>query len=187
MKFIQTPLPGVVVIEPQVFGDERGFFLELFRSEEFAAAGIPDTFVQGNHSRSSRGILRGLHYQQVQPQGKLVRVARGEVYDVAVDIRKGSPTFGQWYGTTLDDRSMRMLYVPPDFAHGFVVLSEVADFIYQCTDYYHPASEQGIAWDDPEVGIEWPLRDVLLSDKDRLLPLLSAQDEGKLPAYHGAS
>ncbi len=185
MKFTDTNLPGVIIIEPKVFGDERGFFLETFRTEAFSRVGITEQLVQANHSRSTSGVLRGLHYQLVQPQGKLVRVARGSVYDVAVDVRRGSPHFGDWYGATLDDTDMRMMYIPPGFAHGFVVLSEVADFIYQCTDYYHPESEQGIAWNDPDIGIEWPIQNVSLSEKDRRYPTLSEQSEANLPLYYG--
>ena len=183
MKIIETSLPGVVVIEPRIFGDKRGFFLETYREDVLQEAGINDRFVQDNQSRSTRGVLRGLHYQLVQPQGKLVRVTRGEVFDVAVDIRRGSPTFGQWYGTILDEESMRMMYVPPGFAHGFLVLSEIADFFYKCTDYYHPQSEQGILWNDPEIGIQWPMTEVELSDKDKENPLLRAQAEERLPLY----
>ena len=183
MKIIHTNLPGVVVFEPKRFGDSRGFFLETSRDDLLKEVGINESFVQDNHSRSTKGVLRGLHYQLVQPQGKLVRVARGAVYDVAVDVRHGSPTFGQWYGTTLDEESMRMMYVPPGFAHGFVVLSEIADFIYKCTNYYHPQSEQGIAWNDPELDIQWPLRDVSLSDKDQANPNLSQQLKENLPLY----
>ena len=183
MKIIQTPLPGVIVLEPERYGDARGFFLETYRADFFKEAGINLPFVQDNHSRSPRGILRGLHYQLTQPQGKLVRVTRGEVFDVAVDIRKGSSTFGQWCGAILDEESMRMMYVPPGFAHGFVVLSDVADFLYKCTDYYHPQSEQGILWNDPQIGIQWPITEVQLSDKDNNNPLLSAQPEERLPEY----
>lgn len=183
MKVTETPLPGVLVLEPKKFGDARGFFLETYREDFLVKVGITEHFVQDNHSRSGKGVLRGLHYQLTQPQGKLVRVARGEVFDVAVDVRQGSPNFGQWFGTTLDEGSMRMMYVPPGFAHGFLVLSEVADFIYQCTDYYHPQSEQGIAWDDPEIGIEWPTMDVILSDKDCRNPTLSQQPSELLPQY----
>lgn len=185
MKIVQTQLPGVMILEPRLHGDARGFFLETYRADTFEKAGISLPFVQDNHSRSSRGILRGLHYQLIQPQGKLVRVTFGEVFDVAVDIRRGSPTFGQWCGAILDDKSMRMMYVPPGFAHGFVVLSDVADFLYKCTDYYHPQSEQGILWNDPEIDIQWPLTEVQLSDKDKAHPLLSAQVEEKLPEYCG--
>lgn len=182
MKVIETELPGVLVLEPRVFGDARGFFLETYRAALFDELGIPG-FVQDNHSRSQRGVLRGLHYQLEQPQGKLVRVTRGRVFDVAVDVRRGSPTFGRWSGIELDDESLRQFYIPPGFAHGFLVLSEVADFVYKCTDYYHPASEYGIAWDDPAIGIDWPLREVTLSDKDRRNPRL--QDQVRLPNYSG--
>ena len=187
MKIIETPLPGVVVIEPKVFGDKRGFFLETFRQDVLQQAGINETFVQDNHSRSSQGVLRGLHYQLTQTQGKLVRVTSGAVYDVAVDVREGSPTFGQWYGTELNEETMRMMYVPPGYAHGFVVLSESADFLYKCTDYYHPESEQGIAWDDPDIGIEWPITnltsEIPLSEKDKNNVLLKDQSTDKLPSY----
>ena len=185
MNIIKTALPGVVVIEPKRFGDSRGFFLETYREDILKEAGITQPFVQDNHSRSTYGVLRGLHYQLQQPQGKLVRVARGEVFDVAVDVRQGSPTFGEWYGAILDEESMRMMYVPPGFAHGFVVLSEVADFIYKCTDYYHPQSEQGILWNDPDVGIEWPITEVELSDKDQTNPRLNQQTKERLSTYSG--
>lgn len=181
MKFKETSLQGVLVIEPEIFSDERGFFLECSREDVFREAGITGNFVQVNHSRSGRGTLRGLHYQLVQPQGKLGRVARGAVFDVAVDIRKGSPTFGNWFGTTLDDESMHMMYTPPGYAHGFVVLSDKADFIYQCTDYYHPQSEQGIAWDDPDIAIEWPISEITLSERDRRNPNLA--DQKNIPEY----
>lgn len=175
-----TSLTGVHLFEPRVFGDERGFFLETFRRSDLDEAGISADFVQHNHSRSQRGVLRGLHYQLVQPQGKLVRCARGLIFDVAVDIRRGSETFGEWFGAMLDDQTHRQLYVPPDFAHGFLVLSEVADVVYKCTDYYHPDSEAGIAWDDPAIGIEWPLGelagDVIVSEKDREHPGLLRQE-----------
>ena len=187
MKIIETHLPGVVVIEPKVCGDKRGFFLETFRQDVLQQAGINVTFVQDNHSRSSQGVLRGLHYQLTQTQGKLVRVTSGSVFDVAVDVRLGSPTFGQWYGTQLDEESMRMMYVPPGYAHGFVVLSESADFLYKCTEYYHPESEQGIAWDDPDIGIEWPIAnlssEIALSEKDKNNVRLKDQSSDKLPAY----
>lgn len=184
MKIESAPsLPEVLIIEPKVFGDERGFFLETFHVKHLAEAGLNVEFVQDNQSRSGRGVLRGLHYQLVQPQGKLVRVSRGEVFDVAVDVRVGSPTFGQWFGCILDDKTHRQLYVPPGFAHGFCVLSDVADFVYKCTDYYHPQSEQGIAWDDPALGIEWPLSDVQLSEKDRQHPVLAEQLRERLPVY----
>ena len=187
MKIIETHLPGVIVIEPKIFGDKRGFFLETFRQDVLQQAGINVTFVQDNHSRSNQGVLRGLHYQLKQTQGKLVRVTRGSVFDVAVDVREGSPTFGQWYGTQLDEESMRMMYVPPGYAHGFVVLSESADFLYKCTEYYHPESEQGIAWDDPNIGIEWPITnlssEIALSEKDKNNVLLKDQPTDQLPDY----
>lgn len=186
MKIIATPLPGVILLEPKRHGDSRGFFLETYREDIFKEAGIDLPFVQDNHSRSKRGILRGLHYQLIQPQGKLVRVASGQVFDVAVDVRTGSPNFGRWFGEILDEENMRMMYVPPGFAHGFVVLSESADFIYKCTDYYHPPSEQGIAWNDPEIGIEWPITDVRLSEKDKNNTLLKNQSQEYLPRYSEA-
>ena len=183
MKIITTNLPGVIVFEPKVFGDKRGFFLETFREDVLKDSGINAQFVQDNHSRSSKGVLRGLHYQMIQTQGKLVRVATGSVFDVAVDVRHGSPTFGELYGAQLDEDNMRMMYVPPGYAHGFVVLSDKTDFIYKCTDYYHPQSEQGIAWDDPDIGIEWPLKEIALSDKDKNNVLLKDQPTDKLPSY----
>jgi dTDP-4-dehydrorhamnose 3,5-epimerase len=183
MKIIKTPLPGVLILEPKLHGDSRGFFLETYREDTLKEAGINERFIQDNHSRSTRGILRGLHYQLIQPQGKLVRVAQGAVFDVAVDVRKGSPTFGQWTGATLDEESMRMMYIPPGFAHGFLVLSDIADFIYKCTDYYHPESEQGILWDDPDIGIEWPITDIQLSERDSNNPRLQDQPEERLPQY----
>jgi len=188
MKIIKTHLPGVIVFEPKVFGDSRGFFLETYREDVLKEAGINVNFVQDNHSRSTAGVLRGLHYQMIQPQGKLVRVTSGAVFDVAVDIRKGSPTFGGWYGAQLDEQSMRMMYIPHGYAHGFVVLTESADFLYKCTDYYHPQSEYGIAWDDPDIGINWPLQnlpsaELSLSDKDKINPALKDQLEDRLPAY----
>jgi dTDP-4-dehydrorhamnose 3,5-epimerase len=185
VKIIETPLPGVVVVEPRVFGDERGFFVETFREEVLLAAGVSVRFVQDNQSRSRCGVLRGLHYQLLQPQGKLVRVARGRVFDVAVDVRVGSPFFGQWFGIELDDVLHRQLYVPPGFAHGFLVLSDVADFVYKCTDYYHPASEQGIAWNDPGIGIQWPDAGIApqLSAKDAANPPLRGQSGDRLPVY----
>ncbi|WP_372834951.1 dTDP-4-dehydrorhamnose 3,5-epimerase [Pontibacterium sp.] len=168
MNVIQTEIPGVVVIEPVVHGDERGFFLETFqarRYSEVAEIGLP--FVQDNYSRSAKGVLRGLHFQKLRPQGKLVRVVRGEVYDIAVDIREGSPTFGRWFGTILNEDNKKQLWVPPGLAHGFVVLSDIADFEYKCTDYYDPADEGCLAWDDPDIGIEWPVDSPVLSSKDQ--------------------
>jgi len=187
MKIIKTHLPGVIVFEPKVFGDTRGFFLETYREDVLQQAGLDVKFVQDNHSRSAQGVLRGLHYQMKQTQGKLVRVASGSVFDVAVDVRQGSPTFSQWFGTQLDEQTMRMMYVPPGYAHGFVVLSQSADFLYKCTDYYHPESEQGIAWDDPDIGIDWPVAEISsmisLSGKDKNNILLKEQTQENLPAY----
>ena len=183
MKVHPTELPGVLLIEPRVFGDARGFFLETYHEERYREAGVGVRFVQDNHSHSTRGVLRGLHYQQVQPQGKLVQVMRGAVYDVAVDIRRGSPTFGRWTGHVLDDQNRHQLYVPPGFAHGFVVLSDEVDFMYKCSDFYHPASEGGVAWDDPDLGIAWPLRDVQLSAKDQVHPRLRDVASERLPVF----
>ena len=171
MGATRLAIPDVVLIEPKVFGDARGFFLESFNQKAFdEATGTNYQFVQDNHSRSSRGVLRGLHYQIQQPQGKLVRVARGKVWDVAVDIRKGSPTFGQWVGVELSENNQHQLWVPPGFAHGFVVLSESADFLYKTTDYYSPQHERCIAWNDPALAITWPLEGgaPMLSGKDAM-------------------
>jgi len=170
MKIEKTPLQDLLIIEPQVFGDSRGFFLESWSRARFAQAGLDIDFVQDNHSRSTRGTLRGLHFQTVHPQGKLVRVTAGAVFDVAVDLRSSSPTVGRWFGLQLSAENHRMLWVPPGFAHGFYVLSGIADFQYKCSDVYDPGSELTLRWDDPEVGIEWPLLPDLplrLSDKDR--------------------
>ena len=161
------PIAGAKVIEPKVFGDSRGFFLETFQAERYAECGIDLPFVQDNHSRSQQGVLRGLHFQKTKPQGKLVRVVQGEVFDVAVDIRPGSPSFGQWQGVILSEESKRQFWVPPGLAHGFVVLSETADFEYKCTDYYDPSDEGCLIWDDPTVAIDWPFQNPLLSEKDR--------------------
>ena len=174
MNVIKTKLKDCVIIEPKVFGDERGFFLETFQAERYAAlAGINLLFVQDNHSRSSKAVLRGLHYQKTKPQGKLVRVVRGEVYDVAVDIRQDSPTFGQWEGVILSEENKRQFWVPPGFAHGFVVLSETADFEYKCTDYYDPSDEGSLLWSDPDLNIPWPIDNPKLSEKDANAPLLA--------------
>ncbi|MEO4046312.1 dTDP-4-dehydrorhamnose 3,5-epimerase [Pseudomonas sp. CAU 1711] len=172
MRVIETLLPGVLIIEPKVFGDQRGFFQETFQLERYRQCGIDLPFVQDNHSRSGRGVLRGLHFQRARPQGKLVSVSRGVVYDVAVDIDPQSPTCGQFVGVELSDENHRQLWVPPGYAHGFCVLSEVADFQYKCTDYYQPEDEGGLLWNDPEVGIPWPIVDPQLSAKDRVNPLL---------------
>lgn len=168
MNIIKTEIPDVLIIEPKVFGDARGFFFESFNSRSFAAAtGLSPAFVQDNHSRSAKNVLRGLHYQIRQPQGKLVRVAAGEVFDVAVDLRRNSPTFGKWTGTTLSAENKRMMWVPEGFAHGFLVLSESADFLYKTTDYYAPEHERCVVWNDPDIGIQWPLSgDPVLAAKD---------------------
>lgn len=175
MKVIQTKLPEVCIIEPQVFGDSRGFFYESFNARKFAElTGVQAEFVQDNHSKSGKNILRGLHYQIRQAQGKLVRVVSGEVFDVAVDIRKSSPNFGQWVGVNLSAENSRQLWVPPGFAHGFVVLSEQAEFLYKTTDYWAPEHERCLAWNDPEIGIDWPISEApLLSAKDQIGKSLS--------------
>lgn len=157
MRFITTSIPDVVLIEPKVFGDSRGFFMETWRADAFEKEGLPTTFVQDNFSRSTQGVLRGLHYQIQQPQGKLVRVTRGEVYDVAVDLRRASKSFGKAVGARLSADNKRALWVPPGFAHGFYVISDIAEFAYKCTDYYAPEHERSLRWDDPTVGIDWPL------------------------------
>lgn len=189
MNMHPTALPGVLRIEPVVHGDARGFFLETFRENLLAEHGIAAPFVQDNHSRSGRGVLRGLHYQREHPQGKLVRVVRGRILDVAVDIRRGSPHFGRALAAELDDVAHHQLYIPPGFAHGFLVLSEVADVLYRCTDYYHPASEGGIRWDDAALDIPWPMLDSppRVSDKDARLPRLSEIPADQLPIYPGAA
>ncbi len=172
-----TRIPDVLLIEPTVYGDHRGFFIETYHRRKFADAGLDATFVQDNLSRSRQGILRGLHYQLHQPQGKLVRAVRGEVYDVAVDLRRGSATFGQWVGVTLSEENHRSVYIPPGFAHGFCVVSNVADVFYKCTDLYAPEHERTLLWNDPQLGIDWPLTgDPVLSDKDRRgVPLSEAE------------
>ena len=172
MKIIETALPGVLIIEPKVFGDHRGFFLETFQAERYREAGIRLPFVQDNHSRSGQGVLRGLHFQRSRPQGKLVSVSRGAVYDVAVDINPDSPTCGRFVGVELNDENHRQLWIPPGYAHGFCVLSEVADFQYKCTDYYAPEDEGGLLWNDPEINIPWPVDNPQLSAKDQRNPSL---------------
>jgi dTDP-4-dehydrorhamnose 3,5-epimerase len=170
MKVIETAIPDLLVLEPKVFGDARGFFLESWNERSFReATGVALPFVQDNHSRSARGVLRGLHYQLRQPQGKLVRVVRGSVFDVAVDLRRASPSFGQWHGVELSEDNHRQLWVPPGFGHGFLVTSESADFLYKTTDYYAPEHERCVRWDDPALAIAWPIEGLtpLLSEKDR--------------------
>ncbi|MFM8322196.1 MAG: dTDP-4-dehydrorhamnose 3,5-epimerase [Chloroflexota bacterium] len=174
MQFLSTSIPGVIVIEPRLFGDERGYFMETYQAQRFAEAGIPDLFVQDNHSGSRQGILRGLHYQIRQPQGKLVRVVAGEVYDVVVDIRSSSPTFGCWVGETLSVGNRRQVWAPPGMAHGFYVVSEWAEVVYKTTDYYAPQWERTLQWNDPALGIPWPL-------VDAQPPILSAKDAVGLP------
>ncbi len=190
MKITPTALlPELLVFEPAVHSDERGFFVESFRDTWLAEAGIAPRFVQDNHSRSRRFTLRGLHWQDARPQGKLVRVARGSVLDVAVDIRRDSASFGTWVSRVLDDKTHNQLWIPPGFAHGFLVLSEEADFCYRCTAYYDPHGQCGIRYDDPRLGIAWPLdgRAPLLSDKDRALPYLDEISLASLPSFAGRS
>lgn len=173
MNVIRTTIPDLLILEPKVFGDSRGFFFESFNAQCFReATGLEVIFVQDNHSRNQQGVLRGLHYQIQHPQGKLVRVVRGMVFDVAVDIRKSSPTFGQWVGVELTEDNHRQVWIPPGFAHGFLVLSEAADFLYKATDYYAPKYERSILWNDPAIGIDWRLEGE---------PLLSAKDKGGIP------
>ncbi len=174
MQFIPTAIPEVLSIEPRVFQDDRGFFLETYQAQKYAAAGIAQPMVQDNHSGSRQGVLRGLHYQIHNPQGKLVRVVAGEIFDVAVDLRRSSPTFGQWVGVTLSAKNHRQLWIPAGFAHGFYTVSEWAEIVYKVTDYYDPKSERTVMWNDPQIGIRWPLR-------DGVPPLLSPKDSQGLP------
>jgi dTDP-4-dehydrorhamnose 3,5-epimerase len=179
MHRLPTHLEGPVLLEPSKFGDERGFFMETFRADAWAAEGVPTEFVQDNHSRSRRGTIRGIHFQTHPGQGKLVRVARGSVLDVVVDLRRGSPTFGEWEGFELDDVHGHQLWIPVGFGHGFCVLSDVADFVYKCTAYYDPATEAGIRFDDPEVGVRWPDDiELLYSERDRTAPRLAEIADG---------
>ena len=181
MKFVPFAIPGVIVIEPDVHKDSRGFFLETYHEEKYRAGGIPGGFVQDNQSRSGGGTLRGLHLQLQRPQGKLIRVIEGEIFDVAVDVRRSSPTFGKWVGVTLTAENFKQCYIPQGFAHGFAVVSAVAQVEYKCTDIYDAASEIGIAWDDPALGIEWPFSNPILSDRDKRHPRLA--DVAHLPDY----
>jgi dTDP-4-dehydrorhamnose 3,5-epimerase len=185
VKVIETGIPGLVVIEPDVFSDQRGFFIETWSRDRYREAGVREDFVQDNLSFSRRGVLRGLHFQNPKPQGKLVYVLQGEVFDVAVDIRRGSPTFGQWYGVILSADNKRQLYVPPGFAHGFCVTSEMALFAYKCTNLYDPNAEGVIAWNDPDLGIDWPVDDPELSAKDADAMRLHELPEGRLIPYAG--
>jgi dTDP-4-dehydrorhamnose 3,5-epimerase len=183
MKVIETTLPGVLLIEPAVHGDARGFFMETWHKERYAAAGLPATFVQDNLSFSQQGTLRGLHFQYPQAQGKQVFVLQGEVFDVAVDIRTGSPTFGRWVGITLSADNKYQLYIPEGLAHGFCVTSETALFAYKCTDFYNPQTEGGIIWNDPDIGITWPIEVPVLSEKDQNYPRLNELLPGRLPQF----
>lgn len=187
MKVIETKLPGVLIIEPAVFGDARGFFIETWNQKRYAEIGLSASFVQDNLSFSTRGTLRGLHFQHPNTQGKLVFVLQGEVFDVAVDIREGSPTFGQWVGVTLSADNKRQVYIPEGFVHGFWVTSETALFAYKCTDFYNPQAEGGIAWDDPDLGIAWPGEKPILSEKDWNYPRLRELPPGRLPQYGGVN
>lgn len=186
MKVVGTDLPGCLVIEPRVFGDERGYFYEAWNAQRFAEHGLPTGFVQGNVSASAKGVLRGLHFQWPgNPQGKLVSVLEGEVYDVAVDVRRGSPTFGRWQAVVLSADNKRHFWIPEGFAHGFQALSERAVFAYQCTAPYDPSSESGIRWDDPQLAIDWPIAGPSLSPKDAVAPLLGDMAPERLPAFAG--
>ncbi len=189
MNVIETNLPGVLIVEPRVFGDDRGFFLESFNDRRYEEAGIPSSgrFVQDNLSYSAQGVLRGLQFQNPHGQGKLVSVLEGEVFDVAVDIRVGSPTFGEWTGVYLSAENKRQFYVPSDFAHGFVVTGETALFAYKCTDYYAREAEGAILWDDPSIGVEWPVETPTLSEKDQAARTLENTPESDLPRYGGAT
>ena len=182
MNVRETPLPGVLLIEPRVFQDERGFFIETFNTRALEGSGVPASFVQDNHSRSTKGVVRGLHYQLADPQGKLVHVARGSVFDVAVDIRVGSPHFGRWFGVELNDQTLCSLWIPPGFAHGFCAISDVADVLYKCTTLYDAKDDRGVAWNDPRIGIEWPVENPLVSAKDAGLAGLS-ESRADLPRY----
>lgn len=183
LKFIETDIPGVMIIEPAVFNDDRGYFLETYHYNKYSEKGLDITFVQDNHSHSVRGTLRGLHYQLNHAQGKLMYAVKGEIFDVAVDIRKGSPDFGKWTGVILSNKNKRQFYIPPGFAHGFCVLSDEADIIYKCTDFYAPDDEYGIIWDDPEINIDWPITDPNLSYKDSKFDSLSEISNNLLPVY----
>lgn len=183
MNIVKTKLPGVVIIEPHVFGDARGFFMETWREDRYAEAGLPERFVQDNLSFSQKGVVRGLHFQNPNSQGKLVYVLQGEVFDVAVDIRIGSPSFSRWKGVRLSGENKRQFYIPAGFAHGFCVMSETALFAYKCTDGYNPQAEHGIIWNDPDVSIEWPVREPVLSEKDQRYGRLKDLAEGMLPRF----
>jgi dTDP-4-dehydrorhamnose 3,5-epimerase len=186
VRAISTELPGVLIIEPDVHRDQRGFFVETYQQKKYAELGVPGPLVQDNHSRSVRGTLRGLHAQCRWPQGKLVRAVQGEMFDVAVDIRRGSPTFGRWVGVVLTGESFRQLWIPPGFAHGFCVLSDRVDVEYKCSDFYRPGDEITVLWSDPAIGIEWPIQGPLLSEKDAAAPRL-AETLDRLPVFEEAA
>jgi dTDP-4-dehydrorhamnose 3,5-epimerase len=179
-NFIKTEFPGLFVIEPTTFGDDRGFFMESYTSVDFKAAGIDLAFVQDNHSRSHKGVLRGMHFQKQHPQGKLVRVTSGAIFDVVIDLRKGSPTFSRWFGVELSEENKKMLYIPRGFAQGFLILVDNTDLIYKCTDFYHPEDEGGLIWDDPVISVQWPLDKVgdnlIISEKDKKWPRFEVLD-----------
>jgi dTDP-4-dehydrorhamnose 3,5-epimerase len=183
MEIIDTKIKDVKLIKPKIYGDSRGFFLETYHKDQYKKAGISDHFVQDNHSRSKKNILRGLHYQLDKMQGKLVRVSNGRVYDVAVDMREGSPTFKEHVSFILSDKNQYQLYIPPGFAHGFCVISDEADFEYKCTEFYNPNSEVGIMWNDPDIGIDWPISDPIVSDKDNKNFLISEIPNSLIPKY----
>ncbi len=182
MKLLETDLDGVLILEPRVFSDERGFFIETYNAGKLAGTPLDTSFLQDNHSRSAAGVVRGLHYQLNDPQGKLVHVARGKILDVAVDIRVGSPSFGRWTSAELSDENLHSLWIPPGFAHGFCVLSDVADVIYKCTTLYDPTDDRGVAWNDPQIGIDWPAENPIISAKDTKWDVLSGK-RSDLPRY----
>jgi dTDP-4-dehydrorhamnose 3,5-epimerase len=184
VTFINSGLPGVVIAEPKVFSDERGFFAETYHLQKYAKGGIDTVFVQDNHSRSGQGVLRGMHYQLKNPQAKLVYVVSGEIFDVAVDLRQGSPSFGKWTGTALSDKNRRQMFIPEGFAHGFCVLSPSADVIYKCSNFYDPSDDRGLLWNDPDVAIKWPESNPVVSDKDRNLPALAKIAAHRLPVLN---
>lgn len=185
MEVTETPLPGVLLLHPRVFRDDRGSFVETWREARYAELGLPRAFVQDNAAMSRRGVIRGLHYQHPEPQGKLVTVLEGEVFDVVVDVRRGSPTFGEWHGATLRADSGTQLWVPEGFAHGYAALSERALLIYKCTRVYDPGGDRAVRWDDPEIGIEWPVQEPALSEKDAAAPRIVEIEEANLPGYDG--
>ena len=183
MKYIKTDIPGVLLVEPKVFKDSRGFFMETFHQKKYAEVGIDHAFIQDNYSHSTQGTLRGLHYQLKHPQGKLIYVITGEIFDVAVDIRQGSPTFGQWVGQYISDQNKRQIFIPEGFAHGFCVISETADVLYKTTDLYNTDDEYGVLWSDPDIGIDWPVEVPIVSDKDKQYSRLKDALETQLPIY----